>query len=86
MSTSRGTLGQAVEPIGRLAALATGSGLVVFIVWVHEHDSPRTLVLSYAVNERLREAKILGDWLTYLSVLAAIAGITLAGPTSPRRR
>ncbi len=74
-------------PLVVLAALATGSGLVVFIGTGFTNTIASNLSPSlYAVNEPFRLSEILGDWLTYLSVLVAIAGITLAYFTFSKKK
>jgi NADH:ubiquinone oxidoreductase subunit 5 (subunit L)/multisubunit Na+/H+ antiporter MnhA subunit len=59
-------------PLVILAILAIGSGLVVFI------GEGFGGTIYFEIPEAFDLGKILGDWLTYLSVFVAIAGIALA--------
>jgi len=67
-------------PLVVLAILAVGSGLVVFI------GQGFSGTIWFGVAEAFSLDKILGDWLTYLSVLVAIAGITLAWLTYSKKK
>ncbi len=74
-------------PLVVLSLLAIGSGLVVFIGagftnTIASNLSPTILT----VNEPFSLSELLTDWLTYLSVLVAIAGIGLAWLTFSKKR
>ena len=66
-------------PLVVLAVLAIGSGLVVFI------GQGFSGTIYFDVKEAFSLDKLVGDWLTYLSVLVAIAGISLAWLTYSKK-
>ncbi len=60
-------------PLVILAILAIGSGLVVFI-----GQGFSATIFAGEFPEAFHLDKVLGDWLTYVSIFVAIAGIALA--------
>ena len=74
-------------PLVVLAILAVTSGLVVFIGAGFTNTIASNLSPSlFTVNEPFSLGDLLTDWLTYLSVLVAIAGIGLAWLTFSKKR
>jgi NADH:ubiquinone oxidoreductase subunit 5 (subunit L)/multisubunit Na+/H+ antiporter MnhA subunit len=69
-----------LAPLVVLAVLAIGSGLVVFI------GDGFSGTIFFEVKEAFSLDKIVTDWLTYLSVFVAIAGIALAYFTFYKKR
>ena len=59
-------------PLVILAILAIGSGLVVFI------GQGFSYTIFFEIREAFHLDKVLGSWLTYVSIFVAIAGIALA--------